>query len=245
MNIIDTIPGASISSIALSFLYLERNKQKKLPEKLRNQLNSVLTKRVDNKSFTQCIIKINTMASKEAKDKHLIIRGRSPAIYNILCLFSIYDTATIKKIFQHYHETARCKNKRSFSFITLIQNNPLPYFFYDVNIEYPSLVKTKLLDNSFDLFTMKLPSPFIHSPNSLFPLLQMVEVTYDWPKIQQHYEQAESYFNNKEYLLAQSSLQKLSNEFPNNFPPASSLQLKINNILQESKDGLDYLNSLL
>lgn len=246
-KIIDT-EELTIGQFALRFL--AQDSRLKLPKKIHDMLQNVLTKRSGDALRYREVIVLKTVVKNPTSkdtDRHLVIRNRSHAIFNILCLYAFMETKNIKQLFQHYYETRNGVGTRDFSMLYQQQQSQyLAYFCFGIDMERIEVIEQHLLDPKFDLFTQKLPSPF-YSENldDLSPLLVMVGEGIDWASYQQLYQQAEDCFEKKDFSRAKLLLTQLEQQAVVILPVVDSLRRKIKNIEDESQEAFDYLQQIL
>ena len=239
---------SSIGQLALGFL--TKDPTVKLPKKIHDMLQNVLTKREGAHLKYRDVIVLKTTvkdSTSQNTDRHQVIRNRSHAIYNILCLYVFMDTSDIKRLFKHYYETKRDVKKQNFSMIYQNQDSQyLAYFCFGVDMDRISAIEEHLLNPDFDLFTQKLPSPFKGNiEGDLSPLLTIVNEGIDWAGYQDLYRQAEHSFEQKKFDKVKLLLDQLEEQAVVNLPVVDSLRRKINSIEEESQEALDYLQKLL
>ena len=238
----------TIGQFALRFL--TQDCLLKLPKKIHDMLQNVLTKREgDALRYREVMVLKTAIKNPTSKDtdRHQVIRNRSHAIFNILCLYAFMDTKHIKLLFQHYYETRRSVSKRNFSMLYHQQQTQyLAYFCFGIDMERIGLIEQHLFDPHFDLFTQKLPSPFSgDNLEDLSPLLVMVAQEIDWASYQALYQQAEYCFEQKDFGRAKMLLTQLEQLAVVTLPVVDSLRCKITKIEDESQEAWDYLQQIL
>ncbi|NRA59811.1 MAG: hypothetical protein HRU25_02660 [Psychrobium sp.] len=238
----------TIGQFALGFLTQDRSVS--LPKKIHDMLQNVLTKRGgDALRYREAIVlkvPVKDPTSKNT-ERHQVIRNRSYAIFNILCLYAFMDTKNIKCLFQHYYETRHDPSARDFSMLHQQQQSQyLAYFCFGIDMAQIAKIEHRLLDVKFDLFTQKLPSPFNeNSEGDLSPLLIKVSEAIDWTSYRVLYQQAEDCFEQKDFCRAKSLLTQLDQQALITLPVVDSLRRKISRIEDESQEAFDYLQNLL
>lgn len=242
----------SLQKIALGFI--DSTRSLKLPKTVHDELNTVFTKRFKENGEANAFRKvvISTSMLNDNINYH-VIRGQSAAIYNMLCLSVFLKAEDIKNVFRHCYETRYSPDKRQFDMLFKQERQRLlASFWFDVNDEYIKTVEAQLFDSSFDIFTKKLISPFIHEKNrqeGLLPLLtlksQSKEKFYiDWRLLNIEYKKAEEAFENKKIEQAKNILKALKEKSPVEVSAITTLLAKVYAVEKENDEAWAYLQEL-
>lgn len=236
----------SIGQIALRFLTSDSSIT--LPKKIHDMLQTVLTKRSgDGLNFRKSIV---TQTQNNNSIKHDVIRGRTAAIYNILCLYVFMETKDIKQLFKHYDDTRKDSDRAKRDFSMLYHNeqaNYLAYMCFGVEVEHIKAIESCLLDKAFDLFRERLPSPFVgvsKENKDLSPLLTIVNDGIDWAGYRKLYQEADELFELKRYDEAKDILIQLDRSVVIKLPVVDSLRRKISMIEDEGNEAWEYLQKI-
>lgn len=235
----------SINDYARIFLKLE---DKTLPIKLHNALNSMFTKNRDNsnaeiKAFRQrVVIEIKT----DHNNHYAILAGKSNAIYNALCLIAIVGVGPTKKIFQSFAK--QTKKGYISSLLQQTQEQALIFFCLGVDTKNMVEIRERLESNNFDLFSVRLPSPFgFHQSDkyNLAPMLAYFEEPIPWQDYARRYQVAESSYAAKDVQDAILQLEALEQEVLLPLPRVTSLKETIIAKQADAEEAASYLQSLL
>jgi hypothetical protein len=235
----------SINDYARIFLRL---KDKTLPIKLHNALNTIFTKDRDNsnaeiKAFRKrVVIEVKTIHNNH----YAILAGKSNAIYNALCLIAAVGVGPTKKIFQYQVQTTK-KGSIS-SLLQQTQEQSLIFFCLGVDTKNIAAIGDRLESDSFDLFTERLPSPFgLHNNDkyNLAPMLAFFEKQIPWQDYVSGYQAAESSYAAKDVKGAILQLEALEQKALLPLPVVTSLKERIIAQQADAEEAYSYLQSLL
>ena len=222
-----------------------------LPKAIHDALQNIFTKKRkgennNNVQYRTLIIKSSTHL---LPIKNEVIKGKSAAIYNALCLLYLIGTGETKKLFQHYYSTRSTPEKRDFSILKKESDRQyLEFFCLGIVRENIDKIMACLFSNDFDLFSEKLPSPFYSDLNNkydLTPMLKLYQKDIPWKDYMERYEKAEMYFNERKLIEAKEVLDKLSEDAFIRLPIIEYLNVKIKAEEAESKEAWDYLQKIL
>lgn len=239
----------SLNQIAQHYLNV-RDKPASLSKTLHDAINTVFIKRWnednDSKPFRTAII---VKSSNNSNGKYNVIRGRRAAIYNMLCLFSFLDTASIKRIFQLCEKTRHSPlNRRLDVFDGYKKPWHFAYFGFDIKKTRIKKIEQQLLDPSFDFYTQQLESPFDKVANlsdDISLLFYLYDDNINWYSIKQQFQSAQIAFSNNDYNTAHNILIKIKNDLAIRLPIVESLLQQTIDIKQENKDAWEYLQEIL
>jgi hypothetical protein len=234
----------SINKVALRFLKIQT-----VPKKLHEALQTILTKGKNNRNSNEYRKEIIGEANSLPNYKSYKVKeGREKAIYNILCLLMLYNTATIKKVLYQYYEHKN--GKKGIDFERLLTLTKAQYFqYYCLGVESVNIKQLigYLERPDFNLFEEALPQSILGTLNSngltLLPLL-FDEDTIDWQEYMNEYKEAEKNFLENNFVVAKEILASLLSK-PLKVPIAESLSAKILAEERENKEAWNYFNKLL
>ena len=244
----DDIELISINEFARRFLSPEKIT---LPKAIHDALQNIFTKHRkgennDNVKYRSLVIK---SSEQQSQPKNEVIKGKSAAIYNALCLLYLIGTGETKKLFQHYYNTRSTPEKRDFSVLVReSERQYLEFFCLGIVRENIDKITNCLLSNEFDLFTKKLPSPFYSNSgdeNDLTPMLKLYQQDIPWKEYMECYEKAEMYFSEKKLEEAKKAIDDLNRISVIRLPIVEYLDVKIKSEEAELKEAWNYLQELL
>lgn len=232
-----------------SFLALARSylKTEKLPERIRNALNTIFTKE-DGASLYRSKI-IGESHDHITQNKYPIIKGRRYSVRNILCVWYLLngDTGKTKAFLQSYAKSGMT-SKFEKMLLELANQQYLEFFSLGVVRENIHEIIEALKSDEFDLFTDKLPSPFFSNhddPSDISPILIAYSQDIPWENYMSRYEDAEFNFNEKRYDKAKEILHKLEEDAVIRLPVVEALNKKIKAIEAEAEEAWNYFQKML
>ena len=252
------IETETIPSIAK--LYINSAPSDTLHKELHDALNNIFTKghkdsddsHVSKRGvleYRKAMI-ISQKAIQVSRLEHRVIRGRKASIYNALCLYTLLGTAGTKKVFHEYYSSRFKKDKREFKLLNTLSKKELSteMLFFGVSQRSFDNIKNKLLDDSFDLFTDKLPSPFQSLKNNetdLSPLAVLYDRDINWQKFIEIYIQSDKNFKAKKYIEAKDTLQEISDKRLLRLSLVKALSANVNAAINENEEAWEYLQNIL
>ncbi len=236
----------SIGQIAVCFL--SKNHEFKLPKTLHDALNNIFTKGTGDAVKYQKEV-IYEEGKVNGNSSFAVIKGKKNAIHNSLCLYALLGTGDTKKLFQHYYSTKQFPAKRDFSILKRRQTQHyLEYSCFGVSYENIKLIEQCLVNENFDLFTDKLPSPYAIQPGEnmdLSPMLEIYGKGIPWDRYMEIYKEAEKYYEKRDYKGANKLLDELEQETVIHLPIVEFLKRKITAEIDEANEAMEYLQQIL
>lgn len=237
----------SFIEIARCELGNDSKSTKQFPEKIRNFLNTIFTKK-DNVNLYRPKV-INEKVTDIKQNKHPIQLGKKHFVYNVLVIWYLFnsDTGKTKCLLQEYAEFGVCNSILG----ELIKSTEKQYFeFFCLGVVRENLqsIIECLKSPEFDLFTKKLPSPFSLNGKSIqdiSPMLIRYSEDVPWKNYLTQYQIAEGFFENKDYMKAKETLLKLEEIAGIRLPIVEALKKNINAVEQEAKEAWDYFQKIL
>jgi len=233
----------------LSFLEIARRElnTEKLPEKIRDGLNTIFTKKAKAGLYRPKII--NEKVTDQKQNKHPIKLGKKNSVYNVLIIWYLFnsDTGKTKNLLQEYAKNGIC-NETLNELIDLTKKQYLEFFCLGVIRENIQEIIKCLNSSSFDLFSERLPSPFSENKGNTFditPMLAIYSQDIPWESYMSQYQIAEEFFTVKNFKKAKEVLKNLEVTSLIRLPVIEALNKKIIAIEAETKDAWDYFQNAL
>lgn len=238
----------------LSFLEIARRElgndvkdKEPLPEAIRNCLNTIFTKKANANLYRPKVINEKVFGQKQ--NKHPIKLGKKNFVYNVLVIWYLLnsDTGKAKSLLQEYGKLGKCVETLN-ELIELTKQQYLEFFCLGVVRENVQQVIECLKSSDFDLFTTKLPSPFIYyktGKSDISPMLSIYAEDIPWESYMTQYQLAEDFFNNKNYIKAKETLTHLEEIAVIRLPVIEALNTKISAVETETKEAWDYFQNIL
>lgn len=238
----------------LSFLEIARRElsndvkdKEPLPEAIRNCLNTIFTKKANANLYRPKVINEKVIGQKQ--NKHPIKLGKKNFVYNVLVIWYLLnsDTGKAKSLLQEYGKLGKCVDTLN-ELIELTKQQYLEFFCLGVVRENVQQVIECLKSSDFDLFTKKLPSPFLYNKtgkSDISPMLSIYAEDIPWESYMTQYQLAEDFFNNKNYIKAKETLTHLEKVAVIRLPVIEALNTKISAVETETKEAWDYFQNIL
>ena len=238
----------------LSFLEIARRElsndvkdKEPLPEAIRNCLNTIFTKKANANLYRPKVINEKVIGQKQ--NKHPIKLGKKNFVYNVLVIWYLLnsDTGKAKSLLQEYGKLGKCVDTLN-ELIELTKQQYLEFFCLGVVRENVQQVIECLKSSDFDLFTKKLPSPFLYNKtgkSDISPMLSIYAEDIPWESYMTQYQLAEDFFNNKNYIKAKETLTHLEKIAVIRLPVIEALNTKISAVETETKEAWDYFQNIL
>ncbi len=238
----------------LSFLEIARRElgndvkdKEPLPEAIRNCLNTIFTKKANANLYRPKVINEKVIGQKQ--NKHPIKSGKKNFVYNVLVIWYLLnsDTGKAKSLLQEYGKLGKCVETLN-ELIELTKQQYLEFFCLGVVRENVQQVIECLKSSDFDLFTTKLPSPFLYNKtgkSDISPMLSIYAEDIPWESYMAQYQLAEDFFNNKNYIKAKETLIYLEKIAVVRLPVIEAFNTKISAVESETKEAWDYFQNIL